>query len=70
MHGRNWPITSSSIRATSTHTVSVGKTNPASKGRRLITCEQLRGPLAVPSLGISMPFEQLYAKTGVPRVLH
>lgn len=46
------------------------KTDTASKGRRLITCEQLRGPLAVPSLGLIIPFEQIYAKTGVPRILH
>ncbi len=38
--------------------------------RRLMVCHQRRGPVVVPSLGISLTFEQIYAKTIVPVILH
>jgi Uma2 family endonuclease len=39
------------------------------KQRRLFTCEQLRGPLVVPSLDLVIPFDEIYAKTNVALAL-
>ncbi len=38
--------------------------------RRLMVCQQRRGPVAVPFLGLTLSFEQIYAKTSVPVILH
>lgn len=38
--------------------------------RRLITCEQRRGPLYVTALGLAISFDQIYAGTNVPAILH
>ncbi len=46
------------------------ESDPATKQRRLFICEQHRGPLVVPSLSLIIPFEQIYAKTKVPAVIH
>jgi hypothetical protein len=37
---------------------------------RLMPCQQRRGPVTVPSLGLSLTFEQIYAKANVPAILH
>jgi Uma2 family endonuclease len=46
------------------------KTDADTGQRRLFVCEQRRGPLGVPALGLSIPFEQIYAKTNVPSIVH
>jgi Uma2 family endonuclease len=38
--------------------------------RRLVTCEQRRGLLCVPALGLTISFDQIYAGTDVPAILH
>jgi len=39
-------------------------------GRRLVTAEYQRGPVIIPALGLSLSFEQIYAKTSVPAIMH
>jgi len=42
----------------------------AENGRRLVTCEYRKGPVVIPSLGLTLGFEQIYAGTNVPAILH
>jgi Uma2 family endonuclease len=38
--------------------------------RRLVYCQQRRGPVDVPSLKVSLTFDEIYAGTSVPAILH
>jgi Uma2 family endonuclease len=38
--------------------------------RRLVTADYQRGPVPVPTFGLSIAFDQIYAKTKVPAILH
>ena len=37
---------------------------------RLFTAEYRRGPVPVPALGLALTFDELYAGTSVPTILH
>ena len=37
---------------------------------RLFTAEYRRGPVPVPALGLALAFEQIYAGTSVPSIIH
>ncbi len=39
-------------------------------GRRLVTAEYRRGPVAVPTLGSTISFDEIYYGTAVPPILH
>jgi hypothetical protein len=38
--------------------------------RRLFTAEFRRGPVPVPALDLTLTFEQIYAGTSVPSIIH
>jgi Uma2 family endonuclease len=42
----------------------------ASNGRHLVTAEYRHGPISVPTLGLTLTFDQIYAGTDVPAILH
>jgi Uma2 family endonuclease len=43
---------------------------PTANGRRLVTAEYRRGPVPVTTLGLAVTFDQIYAGTNVPAILH
>lgn len=43
---------------------------PKADGRQLITAEYRRGPVPIPSLGLTLSFEDIYAGIVVPAILH